>query len=174
FTLAGVVVLLAVAHTGFARVLPTSNSAMQGPLISGGFRAYRWMLSYLAFTAVLVPLFYPFMRRLPTATRRDFLLSSGSYVAANFVSEALERLPMPSGVLVSLAIAMIAVAARAIVLLAIAYFVAAIVSHIEARGRSLEFRISLPNVREADREVPLPPWQQADRERRSEPREIRQ
>lgn len=163
FALAGVVVGTAIMHMGFVRMIPNSSvQAHASPLL---WRSYLWLIPYAVAAVVFIPFFSSFARRLPIATRRDLRLAIWSYIAASIILEAVERLELPVVGVVHVVVALTLVLTRTIELFAIAYFVAAIMSYVEGRGTPIQLRISVPGVREADREVPVPSWHRADRMR---------
>ena len=155
------------AHIVSKALVPESRLAL-------GVRSLAWTVPYLAAIPLLAFFFSPFLRRLPTSTRRDFLFAISLYLLAKVGGEGVDRFTFGRSGFFAVAIATTLLIAKTAEMFGIAYFLGAILNHLERRGHPLELRISVPSVRERDREVPLAQWQRADRERVREEREVRQ
>ena len=145
------------------------HEMMQEPLRrvldTSGALFYAWIIPYALIVLALAPFFLRFVRRLPPATRRDFVFAGGIYVTGAIGLELVEgRLQDVAG-FVSFPMKLAFLAEEVMEMFGVAYFMAGILSHLETRGRPLQITVSVPTMLERDREVPLEQWQLADHPR---------
>lgn len=142
------------------------HEIVQGPIrerlrLSGPF-FYAWIIPYTTLVVALSPFLFRFLRRLPSRTRRDFVIAGAIYLIGAIGMEVVEGQMQDAVGFHSFPMEMAFLAEEVLEMFGVAYFVAAILSHLEARGKPLRVTIDVPRVREIEREVPLEPWQLAD------------
>jgi len=145
------------------------QAPLRAALDTSGALFYAWVIPYTVLVVALAPFLLRFVRRLPAATRRDFVIAGGIYLTGAVGMELVEGWLQDVVGFQSLPMEFAFLAEEVMEMLGVAYFIAAILSHLEARGRPLQVTVSVPREREIEREVPLEAWQLADAPRAATP-----